>query len=145
MADSDVFILSGAEDLVPKFEKDINGAWGIKDGHFEVIIGQGASRILIGWLRPSGLRQHRQVRLAVAVACSFQVAIGSPGLNRPVPFIGLGEIEVVRMFFIVSIDDNIALVVIARTDHPAENVGWISRIEDATFRCLAVPSGDVVF
>src|SRR5215475_12190454 len=25
--DSDVFILSGAEDLVPQFEKDANGAW----------------------------------------------------------------------------------------------------------------------
>src|SRR5262249_8615689 len=29
--DSDVFILSGAEDLVPEFEKDANGAWVIKD------------------------------------------------------------------------------------------------------------------
>ena len=34
--DSDVFILSGAEDLVPEFEKDANGAWVIKDGKHQV-------------------------------------------------------------------------------------------------------------
>ena len=30
--ESDVFILSGAEDLVPEFEKDADGEWVIKDG-----------------------------------------------------------------------------------------------------------------
>lgn len=30
--DSDVFILSGAEDLVPEFEKDVAGKWVLKDG-----------------------------------------------------------------------------------------------------------------
>jgi RHS repeat-associated protein len=35
-ADSDVFILSGAEDLVPEFEKDANGALVIKDGQCQI-------------------------------------------------------------------------------------------------------------
>ncbi len=34
--DSDVFILSGAEDLVPEFERDDNGAWVIKDGQHQI-------------------------------------------------------------------------------------------------------------
>ena len=36
-ADSDVFILSGAEDLVPEFEKDANGAWVVKDGKHQLL------------------------------------------------------------------------------------------------------------
>ena len=32
--DSDVFILSGAEDLVPEFRKDQNGNWIVKDGKY---------------------------------------------------------------------------------------------------------------
>src|SRR5215471_6781735 len=35
--DSDVFILSGAEDLVPEFEKDSNGAWVFTDGKHQVL------------------------------------------------------------------------------------------------------------
>ncbi len=35
-ADSDVFILSGAEDLVPEFEKDGTGAWVIKDEQHQI-------------------------------------------------------------------------------------------------------------
>lgn len=34
--DSDVFILSGAEDLVPEFEKDSNGEWIIKGGNYVI-------------------------------------------------------------------------------------------------------------
>jgi hypothetical protein len=34
--ESDVFILSGAEDLVPEFEKDATGDWVIKDGKYVV-------------------------------------------------------------------------------------------------------------
>ena len=37
MPDSDVFILSGAEDLVPQFEKDANGAWVFTDGKHQVL------------------------------------------------------------------------------------------------------------
>ncbi|MEX5215460.1 MAG: hypothetical protein NW703_15000 [Nitrospiraceae bacterium] len=36
-ADSDVFILSGAEDLVPEFEGDAQGAWVIKDGKHQLL------------------------------------------------------------------------------------------------------------
>ena len=35
-ADSDVFILSGAEDLVPELERDANGTWVIKDGQYQI-------------------------------------------------------------------------------------------------------------
>jgi RHS repeat-associated protein len=35
-ADSDTFILSGSEDLVPEYEPDINGAWVMKDGQHHI-------------------------------------------------------------------------------------------------------------
>jgi len=35
-ADSDVFILSGSEDLVPEFQRDANGAFIIKDGQHQI-------------------------------------------------------------------------------------------------------------
>src|SRR5262245_7358716 len=34
--ESDVFILSGAEDLAPEFERDADGAWVIKDGRHQI-------------------------------------------------------------------------------------------------------------
>ncbi len=36
VADSDVFILSGAEDLVPEFERDANGKLVTKDGQYQI-------------------------------------------------------------------------------------------------------------
>jgi RHS repeat-associated protein len=35
-ADSDTFILSGSEDLVPEYERDINDAWVMKDGQHQI-------------------------------------------------------------------------------------------------------------
>ena len=34
--DSDTFILSGSEDLVPEYERDINDAWVMKDGQHQI-------------------------------------------------------------------------------------------------------------
>jgi RHS repeat-associated protein len=35
-ADSDTFMLSGSEDLVPEYERDVNDAWVMKDGQYQI-------------------------------------------------------------------------------------------------------------
>ena len=56
----------------------------------------------------------------------------------------LGEIDAVGVFFLVSVADNIALVVVALADKPTEDSGRVRRIDNPTFQGFPVPRCNVV-
>src|SRR5204862_279538 len=65
--------------------------------------------------QPPGRVQVRldQARDHVSVLDAFQVAIGRTGRRSAVSLVGLGEINPMRVFFLVTVDNGISLIVIA--------------------------------
>jgi hypothetical protein len=86
-----------------------------------------------------------QMRSPVAVFNALQIAIGRAVLNGPIAFVRLREINIVRIFRRVFVDDGVAFVVPALADQPGKHALRIVGIGNATFGRLAVERGDVVF
>ena len=69
----------------------------------------------------------------VAISESLQIAISRASVRRAIAFVCLREIDTVRVFFLVSVADDVALVVVTLADEPAEDTGLVRRIGNATF------------
>ena len=93
-------------------------------------------------LAEAGLGRVDEQRLSVAVADGFQIAVCGA---HAIALVDLGEIDVVVVLGDVLIDDCVALVVVALTDQPTEDVAWVGRVGDARFGRAAVDREDVVF
>ena len=95
------------------------------------------------WPRLAGLK-IRQIGRAVAVEHTFEVAVGRAARVASIALVGLGEVNAIGVFRFVSVDDDVALVVVALADEPGKDASRIGRIADAALPRLAVPGGDVV-
>ena len=93
-------------------------------------------------LAEAGLGRVDEQRLSVAVADGFQIAVCGA---HAIALVDMGEIDVVVVLGDVLIDDRVALVVVALTDQPTEDVAWVGRVGDARFGRAAVDREDVVF
>src|SRR5262245_22628008 len=97
------------------------------------------------WQRDSlGRAQAWKIRAAVAVLDALKVPVSRARYFSAIAFVRLRRRNVVRVLFLESVHDDIALVVVAFADQPAEDARTISGICNAAFLRLAIPGGDVV-
>src|SRR5437588_6581531 len=82
--------------------------------------------------------QIREIGCAVPIKEMFEIAVGGTGRVRSIVLVGLGEINSIRIFQFVLINNHVALVVIALADQPGEDAGGISWVGDPALRGLAV-------
>ncbi len=103
-------------------------------------------------LGPGGVRvEGREVGGAVPVADALEVALGRAGLDAAVALVGSrgrvarSVLEDLRgVLGAVAVDDDVALVVVALADQPAEDMACVRGVGNAALGGLAVPGGDVV-
>src|SRR5947199_3238840 len=80
----------------------------------------------------------------VTVADAFQVPLGLTGSVVSIAFVRLREVNALGVLGLVVIDQNVAFVVVALTNEPAEDASGVIWIDDPAFSCLSIPSSNVV-
>src|SRR5258706_182701 len=82
---------------------------------------------------------------AVAIFNTLEIAIGRPTWSGAIFFLNLGEIDILRIFCFIFVDDGIASIVVTFADQPAKNARGILGVRDSGICLPAIKSSDVLF
>src|SRR5919109_1860224 len=59
--------------------------------------------------------------------------------------VGLGQIDAGTVFWLILVQNGVALVVAGFADQPTEDAAWVTCVEDTGIGVFAIESEDVVF
>jgi hypothetical protein len=85
-----------------------------------------------------------EVRHAVAVAHTLDVAVGTARRAAAVALVQVHGVHALRVFRLVAVARDVALVVVGLADQPTERAARVGRVRDPALLGAAVPGGDVV-